>query len=293
MNRILARIREDTHLRTAIDVIVTIAGLCVLLLIGYVPSPTSRAFVEAIGTSLVAAGLIAILMRLVHREEQREVIKVIAEDRNALNSEYHDRKYFARETDVMSVALSAALNELVNDSEDRLLRRVINDGAQVRLMLLAPSAPYTQQRADEDDVPHEELCTVLRHSIDQCKRVHDKLVRLHDDTGAQPRARRHPRGLFEIRMLQMCPHFTIYRTDDQILWGLYTSAHRGQFSPVLEVVRSRTLVFEHLVGHFERLWNLSRRHWLVRYHDTYKPTLNDELYAIECPPEPRPRDLPA
>src|SRR5262249_33918660 len=90
-------------------------------------------------------------------------------------------------------------------------------------------------------------------------------------------------GTFEIRVTEFCPHFTIYRTDDSILLGIYTAAARGLDSGVLQIQKSHDAMFQQISGHFNSLWALHRtkaaaeENYLVKCHSLMRPSLNEAL----------------
>jgi len=265
-----------------IDVVVILSGLALLLLMGYFNNATVQTLLEAIGTSLIAAGLVTYLTRRVYSQEQHDTVKVMAENRIVLDDEYKRRKESAHQLDIVAIALSGALRELAGDYGQKMLRRILFDRAKVRLIFLNPLAGYVKQRAIEDMVSHAELQEMLKQSVIHCIAIYKRLKEFYQSAVESGKFIRDMTGSLEIRMTEMCPHFTIYRTDDVILWGLYTAGIRGLDSAVLQVPKEQNILFGQLVNHFDKLWdkNLSGssgESFLVRYYAPNVPTLNEEL----------------
>lgn len=265
-----------------INIVVVLSGLILLLVMGYFVNPTLRTLLEAVGTSLIAAGFISYLIRRFYSEQQREAIEVIAERRVTRENEDRRIKYSAKEVDIVGIALSRGLKELATDSDQRMLKRILFENARVRLMFLNPLAIYAEQRAVEDGVPVAELRKILKQSMVYCVAIHERLQKLYQSAVDSKTLQRSKTGSLEIRVIDMCPHFTIYRTDELLLWGIYTSAFRGLDSAVLRVPREQDILFGQLSTHFSKLWDKSLSgpsgsNCLVRYYDPHVPTLNQEI----------------
>jgi hypothetical protein len=216
-----------------------------------------------------------------------EFVQIAADNRSSLDDEYRKRKYGAHQLDILGIALAGALTELATDRDDKLIRRVLSHGAQVRMLLLSPRSEYVERRALEDGDSAKELRELLQRSVKSAVKVYDRLQRAY----------RHPRvairqeaaiGSLEIRVIDACPHCTIYRTDDTMLWGIYSAATRGFHSAVLRVQLSQRALFEQLRQHFESLWNstTTRALWLVKCSRQNPPKLNAPLVAELLAPQP-------
>jgi|GEM_PF-1475212 len=269
---------------TTVDIIVVLSGIAVLLIMGYIPDPTIKTLFEAIGTSLIGAGFVTYLLRRFYSDEPDDMVKIVSDNRTILDSEYRQRKYKAHETDIVSIALSGALSELATDPTERMLKRIIFDRAKVRLLFLSPTAGYVKQRAMEDAVAVDELQDTLKESVVCCIKIFTRLNNLYTIASCNNTLQRDKMGTIEIRLIELCPHFTIYRTDNDILWGIYTSAHRGLFSPVLQVPKEQHMLYEQLIGHFNKLWDKNMTtpngdNCLVRFYDPHVPTLNESLFT--------------
>lgn len=270
-----------------IDAIVVLSGLVLLLLMGYTHDTLLVNLLQALGTSLVAAGMVTFLIRKVMTAPQQDNarIEMVSDNRIDLENEYIRLKYVAHELDIVSIALAGALEEMALDASERILKRVLFNRAKIRLMFVSPLADYAKQRATEDGVSLSELEAALRSSVIRCVEIYNRLQRLFENATASHTFNRDQMGALEIRLIDMCPHFTIYRTDGNILWGIYTSAQRGFFSSVLRVKQEQGALYAQLTSHFDRLWdkNLGSRtsgdNYLLRFYGPSAPMINGELVA--------------
>lgn len=211
----------------------------------------------------------------------RDFVRIVANDRKTLDREYRERKYFAHTVDIVSMALSNALNELATDSEHKLLKRVLFNNAHVRLMFVAPTSEYLRQRALEDGDSFDQLQAFLRRSVRRSIEIYQRLKTLHEEADTEGRLQSVAVGSLEIRVTEFCPHFTIYRTDDSLLFGIYTAAAKGLDSAVLQIQKSHDAIFQQVSGHFNSLWALhwpkaaAEENYLVKCHSLMPPSLNE------------------
>lgn len=212
------------------------------------------------------------------------------DNRKILDSEYENRKYLARRVDILSIALSVCLDELAADSNNKMLHRVLFNSAEVRLIFLDPNSLYMPQRAIEDTVGEEELREILRRSVKNCVFIYERLQSLYEKAKLDNKLRKGKVGRFEIRLMDLCPHMTIYRTDDVALMGIYSFAGHGMDSPVLEVKREHRVLFDDLSKHFDKIWNhklsyIGIENYLIRYYEPSKPMLNEKLFEKVLGPD--------
>jgi hypothetical protein len=221
--------------------------------------------------------------QLSHPMLAREYVRIVTDNRRILDAEYRERKYSAQYIDIIGMALSGALDELATDESHRMLRRILFDNAQVRLMFLAPTSEYAKQRAIEDGDSVEQLRLRLRGAVQRSVDVYVRLKKLFDNEGLKDKTRMASTGSFEIKMTDFCPHFTIFRTDNSILWGIYTASSMGLYSSVLQVNTSHDALFRQLQDHFNSVWKAPRltpgadESYLVRFHSHTSPQLNEKL----------------
>jgi|SRR5579884_146594 len=227
-------------------------------------------------------------LRQRYLKQQPSEIRVEAEQRASLDDEYRERKYLAHNIDIIGIAMSRALQELA--TEDRLLEHILCGRAHMRIMFLSPVAGYVERRAHEDGKTVRELSEILEQSLLYCARPRNNSVegqsnpeiyrRLSDlyKTAMNMKQLTLPNaGSLEIRLIDSCPHYTIYRTDEDILWGLYTSDTTGLYRAVISVPQKQNILFGQLMGHFDTLWNECAERWIIRYRGLDQPQLNSDL----------------
>lgn len=263
---------------TILDVLLIVIGITLILLTGYLNFSPVNTLLEAIGTSLIAAGLVAYLTRRFYTDDRRDVIELLAPNRMVLDDEYKRDKYTANDIDILGIALSGCLKELANDRTEKMLKQILFARAHVRLLFLNPFDGYVHQRALEDSIPVDELQNILKQSVIYCVKIFGRLDKLYKNTLRKNLLERDKIGSFQIRITDLCPHLTIYHTDDTILWGLYTFASRGLDSPALRVPKTQSAVFGQLITHFDKLWDRSSENYLIRYYDPNVPTYNETLF---------------
>jgi hypothetical protein len=221
-----------------------------------------------------------------HPRLAQQYVRVLPGNREDLEALYRERKNSARNVDILAVALSGALTEIAGDEENTLLRRVLFDKVQVRMIFVSPASGYVRQRAIEDGVLPTQLQCSLKDSVRHTCEVYGRFKRLYDEVKKQPGGfKRESMGSLEIRATDFCPYFTVFRTDDSVLWGIYTAATQGLRSSVIEVQKSHDRLFRQILGHFDSLWQvggLSRNPddtWLLKCDRFQPPTLNEALAA--------------
>jgi hypothetical protein len=223
-----------------------------------------------------------------HPSLERQFVRIVTDNRHNLDKEYREWKYSARYVDIVSLALSGALEELASDSDSRFLKRVVREGAQARLMFLTPTSSYVRQRAMEDGDTVSGLTAKLLEAVAKVRRVYDRLSDLYQEERNNGQVRLDRAGSLEIKVLDLCPHFTIYRTDESILWGIYTATTMGLYSSVLHVKKSHDELYQQLLQHFNSLWkqpSLSRTtedSTLLSFHCHAAPFLNEDLIDLLC-----------
>ncbi len=267
--------------RFLLNAVLLLSGVVLVLLKAYVPQEAFKDLLQALGTALFAVGFVGILLQRL-QVPKKNTVEIATHSRSKLAEEYKTGKYKAKKVDIASIALSGALNEIASDAHDRFLKRVLLENLRSRLIFLSPKSGYVLQRALEDGKQPHELTKILSESVREVRRIYEKLADMHEDAVRGGGINSNMVGSLEIRVMDHCPHFTLYRTDDQILWGMYTSNTRGINSAVLRVGDNNRELFTQLMKHFDTLWMRSidgqESNTLLRYHDNSgPPTYNEEL----------------
>ena len=265
-----------------IDIIVFLFGFIFLLLMGYFSNTTIKELFEALGTSLIAASIVSLLIRRIYFNHPKKEIEYITSNRKSIEQRYIKLKYNAHELDVVSIALVNLLIEFSSESDTRLINRILFGKANVRLMFLSPTSSFIQQRAIEDGLSESELKEIIKNSIINCIKIFAQLKKFHGIASSKGTLRPENSGNFEIKLIDMCPYFTIFRADDEIYVGIYTSALKGPDSSVLRVGKKQYSLYDQFRKHFDKLWdttitNFETGNFIIRYHGPHSPILNIEL----------------
>lgn len=262
-----------------IDLIVLLAGLVAVLIAGYQLPPLLRDVLRASGTGLIAAAFVSLLSRYFSQDERAQELEVRTDRRSGLEFDYRNLKLSARNLDICGISLTGALEDFSTNDKlaDKLLSRVLFEGANVRLIFLDPASTYVAQRAREDGVALTDLQATLRESVKSSVAAFRRLSALRSEALKDNRLKGDREGNLEIRIFDGCPYCTIYRTDDVILWGIYTCHVPGIESAVIRVAKGPGILARQLGSHFETLWASHRENSLVRYQARREPFLNQVL----------------
>ena len=87
-------------------------------------------------------------------------------------------------------------------------------------------------------------------------------------------------GSLRIKLMDFCPYQTIYRIDDEdIYWGLYTSATSGVDLPMFKTsIGQDPILYKHLHQHIHGLLERDSKYPdLVNMPEMNEPALNEEL----------------
>lgn len=198
---------------------------------------------QAIGSSLIAAAVagwvIFVYVRL--SERKIEVLQALErfgfvaafEGRAALiKNEYDRRLARAKHIDIMAFGLKSLWEDYHDEFVDWKQR------ADVRILLIDPNSPYTEQRDREE----EEIPGSIRASA---KRF------LRETEGIRNQTTKHP---FKVRLYTCLPSVNIFRVDDEIFWGPYFIHAPSRNSPTF-VVRRGGLLYGRLTSHFDTIWS--------------------------------------
>jgi hypothetical protein len=265
---------QSNRILNLIDVILFLSGVCLVLLSDAVQLTMLTSLLQALGTGLVAASIVSGLSRFADTRDETEKLRLWTSQRIIREDLYNRLREKAKTHDLMAIALTGSLQHFI-DSE-KLLNGVVLHRTEHRLMFLRPGAEYVKQRAREDCVELEQLKLRLCESAERSRRIYEKLRGLwlkygENRTGA---------GSLEIRVMQMCPHMTIFRADKTIIWGLYLSYIPGASSAAVEVEREKGDLALQLEKHFETLWKEHEEYWIVRFDKHNGPRLNEELLEV-------------
>ena len=100
--------------RATLDIILILAGIVSILISGYLPNGSVvEKLLENLGTGLVAAAVVSVLIRqLLAGEQDNSLVPIASANRLDLEREYVQRKYTAQRLDIVSIALTGALESI-------------------------------------------------------------------------------------------------------------------------------------------------------------------------------------
>lgn len=198
---------------------------------------------QAIGASLIAASVAGwVIFVYVRLSERRiEVLEALDrfgfvaafEGRAALIKHEYDRRLAgAKHIDIMAFGLKSLWEDYHGEFATWKQR------AHVRILLIDPKSPYTEQRDKEE----EELPGSIRGSA---KRFLRETEGVRNETTGRP---------FQVRLYTCLPSVNIFRVDDEIFWGPYFIHAPSRNSPTF-VVRRGGLLYGRLISHFDTIWS--------------------------------------
>lgn len=228
----------------------------------------------ALGTGLFAACFVNIIMQLCKEKEEEEPAKFITNERINLTRFYRkSRSEVRHHHDLLSIAVAGALKDIAHD--DRFIDRILRDRLKVRLLFLNPTSDFVRQRAAEDQLTVAEVYKELAASVALAVEIGEKLRARHAELKRNRLLNESDEGSFEVRLYDRCPYMTLFRADDELIWGLYTAEKRGVNSPAFRSVRGRSVLAGQLEGHFNVIWERSKSTSLVRYLEQNTPVVFD------------------
>ncbi len=281
------------------DVIAAMLGALVLVVLefskaqGYL-SETIVLVLRPLGAALWAAAAVSFIIRLTQgvKQSSASTLMLVPKEFSPYRGDYSDRKFRAHEVDMLGVLVWAQLEKLAGPERERLRTALTSKGSKIRILILDPRAEYVKLRASEvysgdaEESAERVFRSRIRQSIERCKLIYEDLKRAHDqnvlktdyETG----------GRLEIRVTDHPPGIWMYRTDDEIMWGFYSSAKTATDSRTLELrSESDIAFFEELRDHFDKLWHTGTmdrtgdQSFLVRFGAPNPgPVLNKDLTEL-------------
>jgi hypothetical protein len=227
---------------------VYILSHAVVALVGFVLWQSGGLLRQAIGGSLIAAGMagwVIFVYVLLAQETRNQInvlttfglVNVFAARATRIKPEYDVRLLGARERiDVIGFGLRALRQDYFGEFENWRSRAV------VRILLLHPDYPrpdcaYGDQRdIEERDDPGKIRSDVLLF-------VREVASLLKND----------PQHRFQVRLYTCLPSISMVRVDNEALWGPYFARAQGRNAPTF-VVRRGGKLFEFVTEHFDRIW---------------------------------------
>ena len=214
---------------------------------GYMMVLTPSRTIEAVGASLIAAGVtgIVVFVYLRFSQDAADRLRVISdfgivtafEARAArIKTEYDRRIMTAREIDVMGFGLNALREDYREQFADWAQR------CRVRILLVDPNYPeparsYARQREEEEG--------------DRAGSIEGSVNAFLTETASLRGGGTGDR--FQVRLYRSIPALNICRVDDELFWGPYLVGGPSRNNPTI-IVKKGGILFEKLMNHFNMVW---------------------------------------
>jgi hypothetical protein len=255
----------------------------ILLFVGlvFVTNSVGKELLLAIGTSLIAAGLINSLDRFISVEAPMNPgIRMVTSKRKDLPPEFHDRKYHTDKFDLVAVAVKDCLKELADDHQNKMVNRILFHGVRFRIIFVHPDSPFLKQRANEDGMDDvSDIIKLQKESVRYTVLFYKKLNEAYENEKSH--LDHNKIGNVTIRLIDINPYLTIERFGNEINWGLYTSDTDGKncamFSVMDRVDDEQSEVFDQFRKHFSALLQKAPGNLLLTLVNGQAPSLNRDL----------------
>jgi hypothetical protein len=176
----------------------------------------------------------------VHQEPYE--ISVSKVERALMTNYYIDKANQGSTIEIITLTLQVALE---NYGEGRFLRW-IQEGKQIRILVLSPFSMATKLRSREENSDENFLANKIIQKVELLKNLYN--------TAGDLLEHKNYAGSMEVRFYDGIPYFAYFRTENSMAIGLYYSHIAGLQSEVL-LVDTKSSVYENMKAHFERLWN--------------------------------------
>jgi len=215
--------------------------------IGIILCTTGNVTLVAIGTSLIAAGIVGwvVFTYVLTSRRLSESLEIISdfgivkafEGRQVrIKPEYDRLLEGAHESiDILGFGLNALRQDYLSHFP------TWKQKANVRVLLIDPESPntespYARQRDAEEADPTGTIMQQVHQFVTDTKEVRNS-VGPHT---------------FEIRLYKCLPSVNIFRVDNQMFWGPYLIKQPSRNSPTFLI--RQAVLFDRLLEHFDRIW---------------------------------------
>lgn len=188
-------------------------------------------FMESVGVGLIATGFVNFFDKLLVEEVKDVEIEIVAMERARTNQTIHRLKYQHEKVDILGVSIAAVLREISEDPQNEMVDRILRHSTRLRLICVHPESPFLSQRAREDHVSWDDLHNRQMQSVENIVRFFKRMQSAYQRETVAGTLRHSNVGSVEVRLINDCPYLSIYRVDDTIYWGLYTTSKSGHESP--------------------------------------------------------------
>ncbi len=240
---------KDRTVRLLVFFSVILAGTVVALASPYAPG--SR-IVESLGINLATAGVVAVLIEAILRDEFLDEIRrelrstvreigigqVVAPAYVSAFTSAHDR------IDILAMTFTMGSKAYVQ----LVLDKIINEHCHIRVIIIDPESPLLEHRArDEPDHNGERIKQKVADTILSCEQLraaYRSRVSFDDP----------PKGSFRLKAHRSIPYFAYSRMDAKAFLTPYSAVEYGVNCPVIEIREPGSALFDRLEKHFETIW---------------------------------------
>jgi hypothetical protein len=237
---------------------IRILVFCVVILSGVVLAMVAHnawksTVFEGLGINLATAGIIAILLEAILRDEFLDVIKreLSSPIKELGTGETIGPTYVAafrkatEKVDVIALTFTLSMNAY----RDLVLDKVFNDHCHIRILILDPESKLVDHRANDE--PDENGADRIR------RKLHDTIAAcnlIEAEYQDQVILNNSPKGTFCLKTHCGIPYFGYSRMDDVCFLTSYSAAGFGISAPVIEIAGRESKLFRSLEMHFETIW---------------------------------------
>ena len=228
----------------------------------------SHGALRDLGTSLLIAGTVGLIVELYTRREGEKVLRRLMDDvieeRVFHNTKLRslglkqmciDRSQLDFMRSIQGTApggeirlLAMCMNELANNKAQRMLAEKLEQGCCVRLLLLDPDSPHVRQRGMEEELKDGSDLQMFVQNVKLWDTIHQDFVK------TLPPALR---ARIELRHYDSPPSFFLVDNDTTLLLGFYLRGYRGEEVPHLDLEIKKQGAYTPFRDHFDRLWEAS------------------------------------
>lgn len=207
---------------------------------------------KSIGTQLIAAGFIAIILEIVLHEEFIDVIKKELKSPLKELGIGHDiapvfiNHFGMARKRVDIIAMSFTMGKA--GYSKFLVEKICATDCEIRILILDPKSQFLEGVAqDEPDRRGERVKEKIEETITFFKEFRTEFVKTHGKDFQ-------PKGSIRVKTHKSIPYFGYFRTEDVMIVTPYFSFGYGKDSPVFEVRKEKSRLFNHYEKHFDILW---------------------------------------
>jgi hypothetical protein len=168
--------------------------------------------------------------------------------------------------------LALCLNSLANNFGKDLLKEKMQEGCQIRLLLLDPSVDAVlEERARQENRKSAEDIQEFKERVRAGDAIHERAV-------LKLNASKEPHGSIEMGYYQSLPSCFLIDIGHVMLVGLYLHGRRGDQCPHLEIENKKNGAYQQFERHFESLW--ARRVAPIDRRQRIEPVVNERRLRV-------------